>query len=174
MHVKEVTDMPSSREVQEQRRQAIREILSEGHTVSQQKDLVQMLQARGIAATQSSVSRDLKEIGAVRFGDQWRLPDWVEGSLFSKVVDYVWSVRHAGPHMTLILTAGGAGAVVARAINQSAWEEIVGTVEGASSVLVLTGDAFNQRLLHLRLARCLEAREEYPDQSYFGDGLERE
>lgn len=30
------------------------------------------------------------------------------------------------------------------------------------SVLVLTKDAFNQRLLHLRLERCLRALEEYP------------
>lgn len=157
--------MPSSREVQEQRRNAILEILQGDRPVSQQKDLVQMLQQRGIAATQSSVSRDLKEIGAVRFGDRWRLPDWVEGSLFSKVVDYVMEVRQAGPHMTLIATAAGAGAVVAQAINASHWEEIVGTVEGANSVLVLTEDAFNQRLLHLRLERCLSALEVFDDES---------
>lgn len=161
--------MPSSREVQEQRRKAILEILQGDHPVSQQKDLVQMLQQRGIAATQSSVSRDLKEIGAVRFGDRWRLPDWVEGSLFSKVVDYVREVRQAGPHMTLVTTASGAGAVVAQAINASHWEEIVGTVEGANSVLVLTEDAFNQRLLYLRLERCLGAHDEYAfeEEGYF-------
>ncbi len=162
--------MPSSREVQKKRHEAILEILRKDQPVSQQKDLVQMLQERGIPATQSSVSRDLKEIGALRAGDRWRLPDWVEGSLFSKVIDYVREVRQAGPHMTLIATAVGAGAVVAQAINGSQWEEIVGTVEGANSVLVLTEDASKQRILLVRLERCMTAAFEpsdFPEEGYF-------
>jgi len=162
--------MPSNREVQKKRHETILEILRGDQPVSQQRDLVQMLQERGIPATQSSVSRDLKEIGAYRAGERWKLPDWVEGSLFSKVIDYVREFKHAGPHMTLIETATGAGAVVAQAINGSHWEEIVGTVEGANSVLVLTDDAFNQRILRLRLDRCLMAAfepVEDPNDVYF-------
>lgn len=160
--------MPSSREVQEKRRQAIVEILRD-RSISQQRDLVRMLLDRGITATQSSVSRDLKEIGAVRAGERWRLPDWAEGSLFSKVVHYVLDVRTAGPHLTLIETAPGAGAVVAQAVNGSHWEEIVGMVEGAGSVLLLTEDALKQRLLLARLHNSRSAFEEYPGEEDFED-----
>ena len=85
--------MPSSREIRDQRRAAILEILQGDQPVSQQKEIVQRLQAQGIAATQSSVSRDLAELGAVRVGDEWRLPDWSADSPFSKVVDYVEEVK---------------------------------------------------------------------------------
>lgn len=52
--------MPSDREVQAQRRQAIMEILAGDRKVLEQKELVELLQKRGIQATQSSISRDLK------------------------------------------------------------------------------------------------------------------
>ena len=58
--------MSSDREAQARRRQAIVEILTEGRQVSEQKELVELLGERGIPATQSSVSRDLKVLGAVR------------------------------------------------------------------------------------------------------------
>ncbi|HWM90409.1 MAG TPA: hypothetical protein VN493_06545 [Thermoanaerobaculia bacterium] len=142
--------MPSSRDIQEQRRKAIREILME-EPVSQQKELVDMLRERGIAATQSSVSRDLKEIRAVRIGDQWQLPTVEANSPFLKVVDYVREVKPAGPYLTLVMTQPGAGSLVAKAIEASRWGDVVGTVAGLDSVLVLTEDALDQKLLLLRL-----------------------
>lgn len=152
--------MPSSREVQERRRAGILKILQAEEPVSQQKEIVQKLMEMGIPATQSSVSRDLGQLGAVRIGDQWRLPDWEAESPFSKVVDYVEEVKPAGPYMTLIKTQPGAGAIVAQAIDASPWDDVVGTVAGPNSVLVLTEDAFDQKLLFLRLERYLQEDEE--------------
>lgn len=152
--------MPSSRQVQERRREGILKILKGEERVSQQKEIVRKLREMGIPATQSSVSRDLGELGALRIGDHWRLPDWAEDSPFSKVVDYVEEVKPAGPYMTLIKTLPGAGAVVAQAIDASPWDDVVGTVAGINSVLVLTEDAFDQKLLFLRLERYLEDDEE--------------
>lgn len=147
--------MPSNRDIREQRRTAIREILMGEQPVSQQKELMQLLQKRGIPATQSSVSRDLAEIGAVRIGERWRLPDWVVGSPFSQVLNYVREVKPAGPHMTLINTSPGSGVIVARAIEASQWDDVVGTMAGLDSVLVLTADALDQRLLLLRIERYM-------------------
>ena len=65
--------MPSSREVQEKRRMGIMKILKGDEPVSQQKEIVQKLLEMGIPATQSSVSRDLAELGALRIHDQWML-----------------------------------------------------------------------------------------------------
>ena len=60
--------MPSTTEIRDKRRQALLEILATG-TVRLQSDFVEELNAQGIEATQSSVSRDLRELGIVKRGD---------------------------------------------------------------------------------------------------------
>jgi transcriptional regulator of arginine metabolism len=153
--------MPAKPSVQQRRREAILEILMGDEAVPQQKDFVNLLRERGIPATQSSVSRDLADIGAVRIGESWVIPDWVGiVSPFEKVIGFVKEVKSAGPYQTLIVTAPGAAGVVAQAIDSSEWEDVVGTVAGLSSVLVLTEGAFFQKLLFMRLNRYMEESEE--------------
>ena len=149
--------MPSDREVQAKRRQAILEILTGEGRVTEQKELVERLRMRGIAATQSNISRDLKVLGAVRTRGYYEIPSWTEeeeeegASPFRKVAPFVRSVKPAGPHMTLLVTDPGAGRVVAQGIADSEWEDIVGTVNGDDSVLILTENFFFQRLVYERL-----------------------
>ena len=54
-----------------QRRAAIVRILR-GTAVARQSELVTLLRRDGFDATQSSVSRDLREIGVVKGGDRYR------------------------------------------------------------------------------------------------------
>jgi transcriptional regulator of arginine metabolism len=154
--------MSADRELQRRRQMVIREILLEAEEpVADQKDLVERLRAKGVAATQPSVSRDLKEIGAVRSGGRYYIPSWAERaaeSPFRRVLGLIRSVRTAGPHQILILTQDGAGAAVGAAIDASDWEDLVGTVAGYSSVLLLTEHKFFQDLL---LARLKFFTEEY-------------
>src|ERR1700712_5231896 len=116
--------MPADRENQTRRKEAIREILEEeGQKIEEQKDLVERLRERGIQATQSSVSRDLRDLGAVRSKGHYMIPSWEDeeeqDSPFRKVVTFIQEVRQAGPHQTLLLTIPGAGGVVAQAIDDS-------------------------------------------------------
>jgi len=67
------------------------------------------------------------------------------------VLDLIRSAKTAGPYQLLILTMEGAGAAVAAAIDASDWEDLVGTVAGYSSVLLLTENKFFQDLLIYRL-----------------------
>ena len=103
--------MPSDRETRERRRQAIREILLHDEPVEQQQDLVDRLRARGFAATQSNVSRDLRDIGAVRAQGQYMIPSWTqsEDSPFRKIVPFIRKINAAGPHQLLVVTDPGAG-----------------------------------------------------------------
>lgn len=148
--------MPADRTVQERRRQAILEILRSNEQVGQQRELVQLLNERGIPATQSSVSRDLGEIGAIRLGEKWVLPDWLgTPSPIEKVADYILEARSAGPHQTLMTTTPGAGPIVAKAVDDSAYEYVVGTVAGFNSVLILTSTLFDQKMLFARFKHDL-------------------
>jgi transcriptional regulator of arginine metabolism len=155
--------MSSDREIQARRRQAILEILTGDQKVTEQKDLVERLQAQGIPATQSSVSRDLKVLGAIRIQGHYEIPSWSEEaeeegvSPFRRVVPFVRAVKTAGPYQTLLVTDPGAGRTVSQAITESEWEDIVGTISGDSSVLILTESFFFQRLVYQRLRYFLGA-----------------
>lgn len=145
--------MPSDREVRDRRHEAIREILLTEDPVEQQRDLVDRLRARGFAATQSNVSRDLRELGAVRVEGHYRIPTWLDDadSPFRRVVHLIRRVKPAGPYQTLLVTERGAGALVAQAIEDDEWEDIVGMLSGHSSVLILTEHVFFQKLVYERL-----------------------
>lgn len=145
--------MPSDREIRERRRQAIREILLHERPIDHQQDLVDRLRARGFAATQSNVSRDLRDIGAVRVQGNYTIPTWIEegDSPFRKAASFVRQVKPAGPYQTLLVTERGAGGVVSEAIDAGQWEGLVGTVAGHSSVLLLTENFFFQKLVYQRL-----------------------
>jgi len=155
--------MSSDREVQAKRRQAILEILTGDQKVTEQKELVDQLLARGIPATQPSISRDLKVLGAVRTRGHYEIPSWTEEeeeegvSPFRRAVPFVRAVKPAGPYQTLVVTDPGAGRTVSQAINESAWEDVVGTLEGDSGVLILTESFFFQRLVYQRLRYLLSA-----------------
>ncbi len=149
--------MAADREMQAKRREAILEILAGGGPpVEEQKDLVERLRKRGIPATQSCISRDLKFLGAVRNQGRYEIPTWADeeeedASPFRRVVPFVRGVKTAGPYQMYIVTTPGAGRVVAQAINDSAWEDVVGTVEADSGVLILTENFFFQKLLYERI-----------------------
>lgn len=143
--------MPSDREVQDRRRVAILKILKSDEVITQQKEIVEKLKEMGIPATQSSVSRDLSEIGAVRIRGQWMLIGVHDVGVFERVAKHVTEVRFAGPHLMLLKTQPGAGALVAQALDESEWDEVEGTVAGLNSVLILTHDAFFQKIVNVRL-----------------------
>lgn len=157
--------MSSDRELQAKRREAILEMLAGDERFTDQRDLVARLRERGIPATQSSISRDLKFLGAVRTKGYYEIPSWMEeeeeDSPFRKVVPFIRHVRQAGPYQLFIVTAPGAGRVVAQAITQSGWEDIVGILEGDSGVLILTENFFFQRLVYSRLRHYLGSEEGY-------------
>lgn len=158
--------MPTKREIQERRREAIRNIvLSEDPDVEDQKDLVKKLKSLGIPATQSSVSRDLKELGAMRVKGRYEFPDWIGGETpFRKARGFVLKMTVAGPHMILLVTQPGAGSFVADVLEASHWEDVVGTVVGYSSVLILTEHKFFQDIVWSQLKHYLGAESEEEEQ----------
>lgn len=150
--------MPSSREVQEHRRKTISEILVE-MDIRNQQELLEELQKRGITATQSSISRDLSELGAIRMNGVYNLfrEPWGNEDEFRQVLEFVREFRTAGASITFLKTDPGAGLLVARAIDSGKWPEVLGTVAGPDSVLILTDERKDdQSRLGERFRRLLE------------------
>jgi len=146
--------MPNSPEIQSERQQAIRQILEKG-PAGTQRSLVDALIARGFEATQSSVSRDLRELGAVKTASGYELPGLVPGEdEVAKVSGLLREMETAGPNLLVIKTAIGAAQRVALALDRSGWPEMVGNVGGDDTVLVATRNAAGQRNLLSKIDRA--------------------
>lgn len=147
--------MPHSSQIRLDRQDAIRQLLSAGPAATQQK-LVDELVALGFEATQSSVSRDLKELGVIKTGAGYELPSpaVVAEDGFADVADLVRDIHAAGPNLLVIKTAIGAAQRVALVLDRSDWPEIVGNVGGDDTIFTATSSASAQRNLIGKIGRA--------------------
>ena len=134
------------------RRETLRRIIHRS-PVARQADLVRLLGKAGHAATQSSVSRDLRELGVAKRGDRYVLPDESAPVLddFAAVARFVRGIRPAGPNLAVIRTTAGSAQSVAVVLDRADWPEIVGTLSGDDTIFVATAGAAQQRRLLVRL-----------------------
>jgi len=147
--------MPNSSQDQLQRRETIRQLLLKAPASTQQR-LVDELNDRGHVATQSSVSRDLKELGAIKTHQGYELPasGTVPGDELGGVADFLRGIAPAGPNLTVIRTAIGAAQRVALALDRSNWPEMIGNIGGDDTVFVATDSAASQKILITRIERA--------------------
>lgn len=146
--------MPNSTQEQVQRRQMLRELLLSG-SASTQRSLVNALSNKGLRVTQSSVSRDLRELGAVKTGQGYELPGESDPrDEMHSAAEFLREITPAGPHLTVIKTAIGAAQRVALALDRSAWPEVVGNIGGDDTVFVATDSGASQKLLIAKIERA--------------------
>jgi len=146
--------MPNNAELLTERRTILREMLLARPAATQQA-LVDALKERGFDATQSSVSRDLRELGVVKTARGYELP---AASLsgddeIAKVADLLRELKSAGPNLLIIKTAIGAAQRVALALDRTGWPEIVGNVGGDDTILAATINAAAQHKVIARINR---------------------
>jgi transcriptional regulator of arginine metabolism len=152
------TAMPSATVDQQERRRAIARLL-DAHAVNRQAELVELLRAENFPATQSSVSRDLRDLGAVKLKGGYSLPKRSEASneeSLQVVAEFVREIRPAGPNLLVITTAIGAAQRVAVTLDRISWPEVVGTLSGDDTIFVATVGSAQQRRLRGRLRQHLK------------------
>ena len=134
------------------RRMALAKIIRE-QAVGRQSELVAMLRKHGHAATQSSVSRDLRELGVAKQGDRYVLPESAPQvkNDFSTIKQFVRAVLTAGTNLTVLRTTVGAAQSVAVAIDTARWSEVIGTISGDDTIFIATAGAREQQKLGERL-----------------------
>jgi transcriptional regulator of arginine metabolism len=135
------------------RQKAILELVR-SRPIHTQEELVEALRTLDHSVTQATVSRDIRELGlsrepgpsgsryAVRAGLNLRLPQVLRD--FVSAVDGV-------QFMAVIHTPPGTANLVAFAIDQSGWPEVLGTVAGDDTVLVVTTDGRAREAVEDRL-----------------------
>jgi len=134
------------------RRTLLAKIIRE-QTVGRQAELVALLRKYGHAATQSSVSRDLRELGVAKLGDRYVLPDLSTAPKndFAALKQFVHAQSPAGTNLTVLKTTVGSAQSVAVAIDTARWPEVVGTISGDDTIFIATAGASEQAKLRTRL-----------------------
>ncbi|HLY52730.1 MAG TPA: hypothetical protein VKQ31_06945 [Steroidobacteraceae bacterium] len=136
-----------------QRRGAIMRLLRTG-AVRRQQQLVRLLKKEGYGATQSSISRDLRDLGVLKASGRYVLPpDELQRANgdFDALAQFVRELRRAGPSLTVLRTTIGAAQSVAVAIDKAAWPEVAGTISGDDTIFIATANARAQEELVSRL-----------------------
>ena len=136
-----------------ERRSAIVRILRDG-LVRRQADLVRLLKKEGHEVTQSSVSRDLRDLGVLKASGRYVLPPdeltRTNGD-FGTLAQFVRELRSAGPSITVLRTTIGAAQSVAVAIDKARWPEVAGTISGDDTIFIATDSLRAQQGLIGRL-----------------------
>jgi transcriptional regulator of arginine metabolism len=136
--------------------------LLETHAVSNQAQLVGLLAQEGVEATQTTVSRDLEEIGAIKVrvpgGETvYALPELPvrqvapEDHLRRILGEWVVEAAYSG-NLVVLRTPPGCAHVVGSALDRSGFEGVIGTVAGDDTVLVVASQDSGGAVIAARLS----------------------
>ncbi|HLM23730.1 MAG TPA: hypothetical protein VK274_01680 [Pyrinomonadaceae bacterium] len=122
-----------------ERQQTILNVIQAGR-VGTQEDLRALLERAGMPATQSSVSRDLEELGVVKHHGHYTLPR-ANGTAARGLL----SLNQAGESLVIARTIPGLASAVAVEIDAAAIPDVVGTIAGEDTIFIAVRDAKSQR-----------------------------
>ena len=166
------------------RRQLILDILGR-QSVRSQGELLEVLSRSGFDVTQTTLSRDLVELGAVKVrvgrtlvyavpgegGDRTARVapglDEVSSRLRRQCEELLVTAR-ASANLVVVRTPSGAANYLASAIDHADERDILGTIAGDDTIMIITGGARQSRALVSRLLalagreRTDPGREPYP------------
>lgn len=130
--------------------------------ITTQDQLVAALRGAGIRVTQATVSRDIKRLGLVKMGTRdgayrYKAPETatpqrteLHARLARAVRDYVEEIDE-GSGLVVVKTMTGSAATVAEAIDEMVWPEVVGTVAGDNTIIVVPRRASDRATIVERL-----------------------
>ena len=119
--------------------------------VATQQQLARELSRRGIEATQSSVSRDIVELGLTKLHGRYVAPPVAFAG--SPIIE----VENAGDNLIVIKTNIGQASATALAIDRAGIPEIIGTVAGDDTLFVAVKHLDAQRAALKQITRLFAA-----------------
>ncbi len=127
-----------------QRQQAIARLIQQ-HSVTNQPQLVELLESEGMSATQATVSRDLEDLGAIKVrvpggATVYAVPEFAPerfaplDQLRRVMGEWVADVTHS-LNLVIVRTPPGCAHVVASALDRSGLNGLLGTVAGDDTMM---------------------------------------
>ena len=113
--------------------------------VTSQEELRRLLFKRGHKVTQATLSRDIHELRLVKTAEgYYKLPQGEEAEAFLPSVErliheFVYDVKTA-QNQVVIKTSAGSAQPVSAAIDAEEWDDVVGTIGGDDTILIVARD----------------------------------
>jgi len=145
------------------RQQLIKKIVN-SRSVSTQFELQKELNKQGVAVTQATISRDIKELGLTKSHDingqtVFRVQEKpiVEPAekLRRMLAEFAISADSSG-NLVVVKTTPGAAQTLARYLDQANLEELLGTVAGDDTILLIARDAKKGKIVERKLSAMLK------------------
>ena len=141
------------------RQSAVLELIR-AQRIGSQEELKRLLVASGWHVTQATLSRDLRDLGVVRVptgsGAKYMLPEMVldeaKPSLDSLLPQFFSRVDGVGELIVLRTLPGGAQPI-AEALDSQGWSEVLGTIAGENTILIVCRSAEARGTVTGRLRR---------------------
>lgn len=140
--------------MKQQRHTAIRDLLVTTSVLSQD-ELRQKLAKRGITVTQATLSRDIQELKVMKGPNGYALPENGDEaddmpSVRETLENFGLVVKQA-QNLLIVETLTGTAQTVATVLDNEEWPELMGTVAGDDTVLVICADLKQAALLKERM-----------------------
>ena len=130
-----------------------------------QEEIRGRLQTLGLEATQSTISRDVEELGLARVHDPDGVRYVVPGQadvhppvtmLRHALDEFLLSTTPGAGELLLLRTPPGAASALAEALDRAVLPDVAGTIAGDNTVLVVPGRGSTARAVERALARIAE------------------
>ncbi len=109
--------------------------------IATQEELSEKLESKGVYATQSSVSRDLVELGIIKLNGIYALPEnRIESNPFG-----IKNLETAGSNLIVAKCELGLASAVCVKLDAAKIKEIVGTIAGEDTIFIAVKDAKAQK-----------------------------
>jgi transcriptional regulator of arginine metabolism len=133
--------------------------LVEGHVVGSQEELRQLLLGRQMDVTQATLSRDLRDLGIARMptedGGRYVVPGTLAGEddkpLLGNLLPQLFSRVDGVGELIVLHTVRSGAQPIAEAIDQEEFPEVLGTIAGDDTILIVTRSAEARLTLTARL-----------------------
>lgn len=139
------------------RRQEVIAALLRESAVGSQDQLAELLIARGIRVTQATLSRDLRELGAIKTPSGYELPGGGQTTAVSMVgmlSAFVTDIEQGG-QMVVLKTGPGRAQLVAVELDTQTPDGVMGTIAGDDTIFLACRDAEAAELVMQELASLI-------------------
>jgi len=139
------------------RHEAIRELI-QSHRVSSQEQLRELLVSRGVDVTQATLSRDIRELKLIKMheaegGTIYSLPpeEWDNAPALTRLLPALYLGAEGTGNLLVVKTLAGGAQAVSEAIDWEEWPEVLGTLAGDDTILIILRDTAHLPLIQKRL-----------------------
>ena len=140
-----------------QRHAAIRELVA-SHRVTSQEHLRELLAQRGFEVAQATLSRDIRELRLIKVPDaegrsHYTLPpeSWDQSPALTRLLPALFVGAEGTGNLLVVRTLSGGAQAVAEALDWEEWPEVLGTLAGDDTILIILLDPAKLALIQQRI-----------------------